>query len=134
MPEDEEILSPILIHLSEKFSIDFPLCEGNKNLGFSIPQIPKYGINKFQEYVEGLDNYTLVALESAISTTKSVALGVSLISNVIDIPTTVLCARLEEEKQIKENGRVEGSHDLDEVYMAQALAAARNLIILKSLP
>lgn len=75
-----------------------------------------------------------MALESAISITKSVAIGESLISQVIDIPTAVMCARLEEEKQIKENGRVEGSHDLDEVHMIQTLSAARNLIVLKSLP
>jgi chaperone required for assembly of F1-ATPase len=88
----------------------------------------------FRKYLEGLDRFHLVALESAVSLCKSVAIGEALLSQVVGIQTALTCARLEEEKQILENGRVEGSHDIDEINMLHVLSAARNLVVLKSWP
>lgn len=99
-----------------------------------MPGFEESSLSSFKNYLTTLDNFHLVALESSVSITKSAALGDSLLSQVIDIPTALVLARLEEEKQIKENGRVEGSHDLDETFMLHSLSAARNLVVLKSWP
>ena len=99
-----------------------------------MPGFTESSLAIFKSHLSSLDHFHLVALESAVSMTKSVAIGEALLSQAIEISTALTIARLEEEKQIKENGRVEGSHDLDETYMLHGLSAARNLVVLKSWP
>lgn len=75
-----------------------------------------------------------MALDSAASLTKSVALAESLLSQVIDVPTALALAQAEEAKQVQLNSRVQSGHNLEESSMLSTLSAARNLVILKSWP
>ena len=80
-----------------------------------------------------MDHFEIVAREAAVSVTKSTSIALGLLENAIDVQNALICARIEEEKQILEYGRVEGSHDLDEIYILNVLGASKMLVALKDL-
>ena len=119
-------MNPILDYLKEKYSIIVPEC-----FGLSLPLISEDSIEKFSSFCSEKDDLHLVALEAAATVSKSSCIAVALLDGFITIPQAIECSRFEENLQIEEFGRIEGSHDVEEHYELMVLTAAKNLISLK---
>ncbi|KAG2449713.1 hypothetical protein HYH02_005240 [Chlamydomonas schloesseri] len=65
-------------------------------------------------WLNGLDHWHLAAMEQLTSTTKSVAIPAALLRGHITPAQALAAARVEEDFQAEEWGRVEAGHDLDE--------------------
>lgn len=126
-------MKPILDHMKTKFGLELPHCLGHLYIGLEAPNFSSSIVHEVRNSFEKLDNFHIVALESAASVSKSLSIAESLLSGVIDIPKACYVARIEELKQIETNGLVEGHHDLDQSFTEISLAAARNLVCLKSI-
>ena len=89
----------------------------------------------FKNYVNSLDELHLVALESAVSITKSVALGDSVISGSLDIYTAFILSGLEDlfKNQEKQEYNSIESFDNQGARLMISLEGALNLLIFKSL-
>ena len=89
----------------------------------------------FKNYVNSLDELHLVALESAVSITKSVALGDSVISGSLDISTAFILSGLEDlfKNQEKQEYNSIESFDNQGARLMISLEGALNLLIFKSL-
>ena len=115
----------------QKYGIEMPKCTGYCYLGIEIPQFPLNILKYIRCDCDNLEKFNLVALESAASVCKSTSIATALIDGAINVKTAVLCSRIEEERQISENGLVEGHHDLDVSHIENVLFAAKNLSTLK---
>ena len=73
-----------------------------------------------------------VALLSVTQTCKSLVLALALLHSRLSPREAARLSRLEEETQVDEWGRVEGSHDVDRVFTGQAVGAAG--VLLQLLP
>lgn len=71
----------------------------------------------------GLDVWHLAAAEQLTSTCKSVVLAAALLRGHIDPGRALAAARLEEDFQAEEWGRVEAGHDLDEADLRSRVFA-----------
>lgn len=74
--------------------------------------------------VHGLDDWSLVAMDSAASCAKSVLIAIALRDGVISPAEAVEAARSEELWQSRVWGVVEGGHDLDDADAAVRMSAA----------
>lgn len=77
-----------------------------------------------RDTVNDLDDWSLVAVDSAAATAKSALVAVALLHGAITAEQAVHAARSEERWQAKVWGTVEGGHDLDDADTAVRLAAA----------
>ena len=100
-------------------------------LGISIPKISEQSIIKFTDFCSEKDDFYIVALEAAATVAKSTAIAVALLDGFIDTHDAIKCSRFEENLQIEEFGKVDGTHDVDEIYETMVLSTAKNLVILK---
>ena len=102
-----------------------------------MPKYTELEMEPFKNYVNSLDELHLVALESAVRITKSVALGDSVISGSLIIPVAFSLANYEENSR-KNNGQIKSFDGLDltQMYLSPMylLIGAQNLVIFKSLP
>jgi len=114
--------------LKQKYSIEAPTCTG-----FESPKFSEASVEQFKTHCQNLDNYQIVALESAASFCKSTGISLALLDMAISIEHAMFCSRMEENFQIAEHGYVEGSHDVEEANLRMMLAASRCLISLKNL-
>lgn len=71
----------------------------------------------------GLDHWHLAAAEQLTSTCKSVVLAAALLRGHIGPAEALAAARLEEDFQVEEWGRVEAGHDLDEADLRSRVFA-----------
>lgn len=78
-----------------------------------------------------MDDYYLVALETAATVAKSPTIALALLDGFLTIHQALNCSRFEENLQIEEFGKIEGTHDVDESYERMVLATAKNLVNLK---
>lgn len=74
-----------------------------------------------------LDDWSLVAMDSATSTAKSILVGIALLHGAISAEEAVHAARCEERWQAKVWGSVEGGHDVDDADTTVRLSAADTL-------
>ena len=98
---------------------------------FSTPNITKSSQGNLYNFCRSIDDFHLVALEAATTASKSVGIGMSLLDGRIGIEHAIVCSRLEEEFQIRENGRIEGVHDRDEEFLRVVFSAAKSLMLLR---
>lgn len=94
--------------------------------------VPQESLELLRELCRAHDNFGVVAFESAVSTAKSVCVALCLFDGFISVAQAAHYAREEEILQIAVNGRVEGAHDIDELYTEMSLSACKSLISLKS--
>ena len=107
------------------------ICIGIAYIGIEAPVHRQEDITEIEEVCRNMDIFEIAALEASVSTTKSTCLSLALLRGAVDVKTAALCARIEEIKQIMEHGKVEGSHDVDEIFTLSIVAAAKNLVSLK---
>ena len=113
---------PILSHITSKYNFSLPITNG-----MDIIEVDQTTISALNSVLNGLNDYELVALETAVTVTKSVAIGLSLIDGFVSIEEALKSSRTEEDYQEKLYGRVEGHHDLEEAQSLMLLSAARVL-------
>lgn len=77
-----------------------------------------------RDVLTGLDDWSLVAVDSAAATAKSALVAAALLHGAITAEQAVHAARSEERWQAKVWGTVEGGHDLDDADTTVRLAAA----------
>ena len=124
----EEQLQPVLKYLSEKYQLLLPISPT-----VAPPEVPEGTIEKLRSICTGLDDYHMVALETASTISKSTALGLSLLDSFLPIQSILKLSRLEEDYQAEVSGKVEGAHDLEEAHCLMLLSAAKCLTHLKSM-
>lgn len=71
----------------------------------------------------GMDRWRLAATEQLVASTKSIVLAAALTHGRVPVPEALAAARLEEDFQAEDWGRVEAGHDLDEADTATRVAA-----------
>lgn len=74
-------------------------------------------------YLDGLDSWELAALEQLAGGVRSVLLAIAGMEGMVGVAAMRAAARLEEEEQLRDWGRVEGGHDIDEADAAVRVAA-----------
>lgn len=126
--QQDASLSPVISYLREKYSLEYPVCEG-----MALPHISHETASRFHAICTALSDIQLVALETAVTSAKSTALGLCLIDGFLPVKTVLKLSRLEEEYQIRLFGKVEGAHDLEETQTLMLLASARVLTQLERL-
>lgn len=114
-----KVLDPIVTHLKEARQMDLTVTIG----GLSAEQ-PKAVHQYVHQFVWSLNDFSLAALNSAVATCKSVAIGLAMLDGAIDPDEAVAAARSEEAWQESVWGTVEGGHDLDAADIRVRLAAA----------
>lgn len=124
----DALLNPVINHIKLRYNIDLPVCSG-----IATPEISAASSTSFSEYLNTVDDYEIVALEAAATIAKSTSIALSLIDGFLSIEDALKCARLEEDLQIEEYGKVEGHHDIDELNSRMVLAAAKTLTSFKNL-
>ena len=82
----------------------------------------------FDKYLIGKDKFFVVALEAAATISKSTAIAIALLDEFVSIEKAVECLRFEENVNMMEFGKVEGTHDVDESYETMVISAAKNLV------
>jgi ATP synthase F1 complex assembly factor 2 len=115
-------LDPVLAHVMEKYSLEMKVNDG-MDLYDAKPEI----VNRMREVLEGVCDFELVALETAVTATKSVTIALCLLDGHLSIKEALRCSRTEEDSQADLYGRVEGHHDIEEAQTLMLLAAARVL-------
>lgn len=124
----DQIMNPIIDFMKSKYGVELPKCPG-----ISLPVIEKTSLDKFRELCEEKDDFYMVALETVATVTKSPSIAIALLDGFLTIEQAVKCSRFEENLQIEEFGKIEGTHDVEESYELMILSAAKNIINLKSL-
>jgi len=84
---------------------------------------PPAALAGVRDYLLALDKWELAAAAAAAGTCKSVLLGLALVEGAVSVEAALAAARLEEDVQANEWGRVEGGHDLDAAGAAVNVAA-----------
>jgi ATP synthase mitochondrial F1 complex assembly factor 2 len=123
--KQDEALGPVSEYLSSKYNITLPVCTG-----ISIPKISAESIESLEKIIETQDAFYVVGLEAVASISKSVGIGIALLDGELSLDRALFCARLEENMQIEEFGKVEGQHDVDEAYERMVMSAAKSLVAL----
>ncbi|GIL94536.1 hypothetical protein Vretimale_771, partial [Volvox reticuliferus] len=86
------------------------------------PQTEELG-ESVRSWLAGMDTWQLAAAEQLTSTCKSVVLAAALLRGHIRPNEALAAARLEEDFQAEEWGRVEAGHDLDEADLRSRVYA-----------
>ncbi|KXZ46524.1 hypothetical protein GPECTOR_43g961 [Gonium pectorale] len=76
-----------------------------------------------RRWLQGLDHWHLAAAEQLTTTCKSVVLAAALLRGHVTPAAALAAARLEEDFQAEEWGRVEAGHDLDEADLRSRVFA-----------
>ena len=84
---------------------------------------PAAALAGVRDHLLALDRWELAATAAAAGTCKSVLLGLALVESAVSVADAIAAARLEEDVQADEWGRVEGGHDLDAAGAAVNVAA-----------
>lgn len=106
--------------------------EVGPQLGLESPVVTQESLELLQGLCSAHDDFGVVALEAAANTAKSVCVALCLFDGFLSVAQAAHYAREEEILQIAVNGRVEGTHDIDELYTTTSLSACKSLISLKS--
>lgn len=72
-------------------------------------------IQGVERFIQGLDNWRLLAVHTLAATAKSACIAVAVYDRKLPVEDAIAAARVEEEFQIARYGECEGSHDLDRV-------------------
>lgn len=117
-----EVYAPIVEHLRRARGLELNVAVG----GLEADQTE--GVRRaVGEFVQGLDDLSLAAMDSAAATCKSIAIAIALHDGEIDAEHATKAARSEEGWQEGVWGTVEGGHDLDAADTLVRLAAANNI-------
>lgn len=103
------------------------------NSGFSTPVLQDTTLESLQTYIDSLDSYEIVALETAATVSRSTAIGLSVLDGFIKIQDAVKYTRIEEDHQAMQYGKVDGAHDVEEANICMLLASSKLLVSLKKL-
>lgn len=122
----EEGLRPVILHLKERYGLVLPTSDA-----VTVPEFSEDTLTRFRRVCEEMDDFTLVALETSSTISKSTALGLVLIDKALPLQTVHRLSRLEEDFQTELSGKIEGAHDLEETHCLMLLAAAKCLTQLK---
>lgn len=111
-------LDPVIEHVKKQSGCEVNVVRGT----LAAPQ--GEGLNKWmKKVVEGLDDWSLVAMDSATSSSKSVLVAVALRDGAVSAEDALKAARSEEMWQSKVWGVVEGGHDMDDADISVRLSA-----------
>ncbi|KAG2501338.1 hypothetical protein HYH03_001128 [Edaphochlamys debaryana] len=75
-------------------------------------------VESVRAWLQGLDSWNLAAVEQLTSTCKSFVIAAALVRGHVTPVAALAAARLEEDFQAEEWGRVEAGHDLDETDLS----------------
>lgn len=115
----EALYSPIVAHLRDARGLELNVTVG----GLAADQSLRVR-ESVEEFVEGLSDLSLAAMDSAAATCKSVAIALALHDGEIAAEHAAKAARSEEGWQEGVWGTVEGGHDLDAADTLVRLGAA----------
>jgi len=115
-------LDPVLAHVRERYGLEMRV-----NDGMDLQDASEEVVGRLRKVLEGVSDIELVALETAVTVTKSVAIALCLLDGHLSIEQALRCSRTEEDTQADLYGRVEGHHDIEEAQTRMLLAAARVL-------
>jgi ATP synthase mitochondrial F1 complex assembly factor 2 len=94
------------------------------------PEHPAETPAKVFELLESFDKWEFSALDSVTASTKSLVVGLAVLKNRLTIDEAYAAARVEEQYQIDEWGKVHGpfGHSVDMITPRVKIAAARNFM------
>lgn len=119
----EKDWDPVLQWFNERYSVDLM-----KNRDIYTTTISDSTRMSLSQHLMSFDESSLHAFAFAVGTLKSVILSCACIDRFLSVEKAVLLARLEEEFQAKNCGRVEWAHDSNQHDLQARLAAAVLLI------
>lgn len=91
---------------------------------------PTDTVSKLEQFIRGMDHFTLACLQCAVMECKSLVLGLALLGRGITLDHAKLASRLEEEFQVEIWGVVEGGHDMDRLNNSISLSSVRTFLSL----
>lgn len=102
----------------------------NQGIGIMAPQQPIETLELIDECLRKENEYTLAALESIVHVAKSFVVGWAVVKRRVSLDEAFACARLEENWQISQHGKVDGiyGHTTDIEYARTRIAASRTLL------
>ncbi|KAJ8903692.1 hypothetical protein NDN08_004793 [Rhodosorus marinus] len=117
--EQERLWDPVVKYVHEKYQISL---QTTKELT-GVDQAPE-AKTKLNKLLTELDDIRFAAMESAVATSKSFAIGLALLDGFLNADQALEAARCDEEFQARVWGEVEGGHDMDSADCRVRLAAA----------
>lgn len=115
-------LDPVLAHVKERYGLEMRV-----NYGMDLQDASVEIVERMRTVLGGVSDIELVALETAVTVTKSVTIALCLLDGYLSIKQALHCSRTEEDTQADLYGRVEGHHDIEEAQALMLLSAARVL-------
>lgn len=118
---------PVILWFNDRYGVEM-----RKNRDINTPQIADVTRMRISKHLLSYDEASLHAFVYAVDTLKSVILTCACIDRFLSVEKAVLLARLEEEFQCLNFGRVEWAHDSAQQELQARLAAAVLFVHLNS--
>jgi len=128
LERQKEVHDPILAWFSDYFKV--PILEINYGLDFQ--EHPEQTTSKLQWNMFNFDDYTLAALDTMITSLKSVVLAFAVWQGRITVDEALKASNLEENYRLTEENYMERYHGINEMHQKQNVAAAA--AVLKMIP
>ncbi|DBB10100.1 TPA: hypothetical protein ACH3X3_001684 [Trebouxia sp. C0006] len=115
--QQAKVYNPVLVWANQQFDVKFAV--SNSIFGAHQNADTHQAVRQF---LQGLDDWHLAAMESLASSCRSVVLALAVMHGQLDVQAAITAARLEETYQMDEWGLVEGGHDIDIADMQVRIA------------
>lgn len=120
--KQDKLIGPVVEWFERAFDVKVP-----RIVGIGHPNISPMDSAKVRDALIALNlnQYQIVALCVVAQFTASLLLSLSLMNNIIDLPTAIAINRAEEGHNIDTQGEVKGYHDIREADVVVKIAAAK---------